>query len=102
MTTATYNGYSNRETWNVQLWLANDEGLYHTIREAWEDICRNYDPEEDDDWAEEAERELATYLENLVCDEMYPLDCGLYADLLSSALAKVDWDEIAHVWACED
>lgn len=28
MNTQEYNGYTNWETWNVCLWLQNDEGIY--------------------------------------------------------------------------
>jgi hypothetical protein len=33
MTDTTYNGWSNYETWNVALWIQNDEGLYDACRE---------------------------------------------------------------------
>ncbi len=29
----TFNGWTNNETWNVALWLGNDEGLYHMAKE---------------------------------------------------------------------
>lgn len=28
-----YNGWKNYETWNVALWLGNDEGLYNQARD---------------------------------------------------------------------
>ena len=29
----SYNGWKNRETWNVALWIGNDEGMYEFAKE---------------------------------------------------------------------
>lgn len=34
----TYNGFKNYQTWNVVLWINNDEGLYNLARQ-----CSSYD-----------------------------------------------------------
>ena len=33
LTDTEYNGWTNYETWNVALWINNDEGLYNLARQ---------------------------------------------------------------------
>lgn len=34
----TYNGWTNYETWNVALWIGNDQGLYSLAKD-----CKSYE-----------------------------------------------------------
>ena len=41
----TYNGWANYETWNVSLWIQNDEFLYNTAK-----ACVEYCGDNDTPW----------------------------------------------------
>jgi hypothetical protein len=86
-----YNGWTNYETWLVNLWIDNSEGdqEYWHDRASW---CLKHQAEEGD-----AVHELRDTLRDEFdekYDEQKP-DSGLLADLLRAALSEVNWDEIA-------
>ena len=79
---STYNGWSNRETWLVSLWLNNDPISYSMFSEALE--------------LDTDDLEKAQWLKKQIEVEMYdlPLEASLWCDLLGTALARVDWLEV--------
>jgi hypothetical protein len=46
-TDQTYNGWANYPTWAVNLWMANERGLYNLVREQARE-CIEQAPEEED------------------------------------------------------
>jgi len=76
-----YNGWTNYETWCVNLWLTNEEGDY----KHWRARARRLDKA---DLAAELKEEVSAG-----CDEIeLP---GMMRDLLNASLSEVDWYEVA-------
>jgi hypothetical protein len=78
---ADYQGWKNSETWQVALWLDNDQGLNAVSAEMAQTI---QDP-----------NQLAESLKNLVEEAKPDLGASLWDDMINWALAEVDWVEIA-------
>lgn len=90
-----YNGWTNYETWVVQLWLSNDNVGY----DYWVERAQSAldDAEGDtDDAANALASELSDYH-----DELQPEVTGVFADLINASLGRVDWREIADHWVAD-
>ena len=96
-----YNGWSNKQSWLVGLWLDNDYDTYKAIVarvETLERLAANSRQVLERIWTEEqcVRYKLADWIEETVKNNN-PLagDATMYSDLLSHALALVDWGEVA-------
>jgi hypothetical protein len=86
MTDNTYNGWTNWETWIVNVWMDNDQKLYEYFGDiAREEVLKD---------KESATYKLSTTLREQF-DEWTPEIEGLYLDLLNGAMREINWHEIA-------
>jgi hypothetical protein len=76
-----FNGYSNKPTWTLAIWLETDESLKNYWR------YKSKSLQED-----ELSKELQTYFE-----DRNPLskEFTFYSDILSNSIKLIDWKEVA-------
>jgi hypothetical protein len=101
---AGYNGWTNYETWNLKLWLDNDQASY----QHWQHVAREAFSVGD---VQKAKRTLAEQLETHITAvagqillsknlealilEDAPLLIGFYSDILHASIREVNYWEIA-------
>lgn len=93
----SYNGWSNYETWVVNLWLNNDQGTYNTCTTLAQ---RCYEEAVADQVLSRRERacyQLANELKAMI-EDGNPLagESSVYSDLLKASISEVNWKEIAN------
>lgn len=91
-----YNGWTNYETWLVNLWMDNEEGSQAFFTEQAEEIYEKAAEKPHFTRAEVAAQRFGGWLKDWHEENRPEMPTsGVYYDLLSGALSEVNWDEIA-------
>ena len=84
MTDTTYNGWKNYPTWNIRLWIDNDQYMLEHIARMAESEPENYDLSKD----------LEAFFDDLI-SETRAAQTGFQEDFFRYAYGQVDWYELA-------
>jgi len=95
MLNKSYNGWTNYETWAVNLWLSNDQGSDSYWRETAQEIYDEAEAEKSFTREERATLNLSDRLKNEHEESQPDLGATLWTDLLGAAMSEVNWYEIA-------
>lgn len=87
MSEKTYNGWTNYETWAVNVWggFDDDPGISDLVEESFNAGMDK----------EETIRKLRDWMKEIFEDDCPELDNSPYADLLNAAMSEINWHELA-------
>jgi len=90
MSSNKYNGWTNYETWNFNLWITNEESDYNHALELAEDSENKYGLSKKlEEWADSMAEDYK-YIEQF---------SGFIMDMINSSIKEVNFYEVAeHLW----
>ena len=102
-----YNGWYNYETWNLKLWLDNDQDTYNMVQDKAKSLIKKHEGVFIEDAATELEKfnkaefALADWLKEYTLKNTPELKASFYSDVLNASIREVNFHEIAkHI--CDD
>jgi hypothetical protein len=112
MTDNTYQGWKNYETWNIALWLDNEQAAQSLMRDnaiesihqvLYDEKTREVNDEIRKDLIEKASFKLSSLIKEWI-EENNPLaeSASMYCDLLNAAISQADLKEIAQHYLDDD
>ena len=83
-----YNGWTNYETWNFNLWITNEEEDYsHALEMAFDSLDEYELSKRLEEWAVE------------MADDCISTEIGFIVDMIYSSIKEVNFYEVAtHLW----
>ena len=78
-----YNGWNNYETWNLNLWIQNDEGFYNAMVDELRDILEAHES----DWENVSLAEVRGMFRNVIGSNT--------PDGVSTSHPDIDWMELS-------
>ena len=93
-TDKTYNGWTNYETWAINLWMDNSQCDRDYFARLASDAQHYPTPSQYQTLNQRILHTLIASLESHFDDAMPELD-GVFADMLNAAMCEVNWCEIA-------
>jgi hypothetical protein len=107
---STYNGWTNWETWNANLWIDNDWRMSESFALQAGDLLSSYEPDEAIERLsgriEEYFREQMPETKRCTKERCVALSNGFFDDVINMAMRDVNWREIAkhyvQEWALQE